>query len=154
MSGYLRSFLTREAFGQFFRLGIVGSFNTVVDFALLNFFFLVLGWSAFWSVTWALAIATGVSYALNRRWTFRLPSFFGSAKETAGFFAVSLLAWGITVAAVEVAEAWLGSLGVLELNAAKIVAIGVILPLKFAGYRDLVFRRSLSRVRDAVERGS
>lgn len=143
LSSYLQSFLTRQSLGQFLRLGVIGGVNTFVDFALLNLLFFGLGWSSFWSVTWALAFATALSYAMNRRWTFGLGSFMGSAWESGAFFIVSLAAWASNVGVVTLAERWWGPLGALEINFAKVVATGIILLPKFATYRDVVFRRSL-----------
>lgn len=143
LSNYLQSFLTRQSLGQFLRLGLIGGFNAFVDFALLNLLFFGLGWSSFWSVTWALAFATSLSYAMNRRWTFGLGSFMGSAWESATFFIVSLAAWALNVGVVSLAERSWGPLGALEINFAKVVATGIILLPKFATYRDVVFRRSL-----------
>jgi len=145
---YLRSFLTREAAGQFFRLALIGGLNTLVYFALLNTFRWWINLSSFWSVSWAFALATAMSYVLNRRWTFKIKEGRGSVRETAWFYAVNLAAWGVTVAVVKIAERLFGELGPLGLNAANIVATAFILIPKFASYRDLVFGKALRKERD------
>jgi putative flippase GtrA len=151
MRAYLRSFLTKEAFGQFVRLGLIGGLNTLVYFLLLNVFRWAVHMSAFWSVTFAFALATAMSYVLNRRWTFKLKDGRLSVRETAWFYLVNLIAWAMTVAVVKLAEAMLGELGPLALNAANIVATAFILIPKFAGYRDVVFGKALrSEERDGA----
>ncbi|MFZ0493027.1 MAG: GtrA family protein [Acidimicrobiia bacterium] len=143
MRAYLRSFLTKEAFGQFIRLSLIGGLNTLVYFLLLNVFRWAVHVSAFWSITLAFALATAMSYVLNRRWTFQLRDGRLSVRETAWFYLVNVIAWAVTEAIVKGAEAMLGDLGPLELNAANIVATLIILIPKFAGYRDVVFGKAL-----------
>jgi putative flippase GtrA len=151
MRTYLRSFLTKEAFGQFIRLSLIGGLNTLVYFLLLNVFRWVVHVSAFWSVTFAFALATAMSYVLNRRWTFKLKDGRLSVRETAWFYLVNVIAWALTVAIVKLAESMLGELGPLALNAANIVATLIILIPKFAGYRDVVFGEALrSEERDST----
>jgi putative flippase GtrA len=143
MRNYLESFLNRKTLVQFFRLGLIGGLNTVFFFVLLNVFRWVVGLTSFWSVTFAFAIATGMSYLLNRRWTFQIKEGYGSARESATFYVVNLIAWAVTAGLVQLAERLIGPLGPLELNAVSLLATGIILLPKFASYRDVVFRRSL-----------
>ncbi|NIA24124.1 MAG: hypothetical protein GWP04_00995 [Gammaproteobacteria bacterium] len=147
MKNYVRSFLTREAAGQFVRLSLIGGLNTLVYFALLNIFRWGVHLSSFWSVTFAFALATALSYVLNRRWTFRIKEGRGSVRETVWFYIVNLAAWAVTVAVVKTAEWLFGELGPFALNAANIVATGFILLPKFASYRDLVFGKALRHQR-------
>src|SRR5689334_12001771 len=42
--------------------------SVAVSQAFLAFFHAVVGWSAFWSNIWAVAIGAVPSYELNRRW--------------------------------------------------------------------------------------
>lgn len=151
MKAYLRSLVTREALGQFLRLGVIGGLNTVVYFVLLNVLFSVVKLSDFWSVTWAFALATGLSYVLNRRWTFQIKEGRGSLRETLSFYAVNLAAWAATVGLVELAESVFGRSTALQLNIASLAATAIVLIPKFASYRDLVFRKALGDAQ-AVER--
>lgn len=143
MINYIRSFLTREAAGQFIRLSFIGGLNTVVYFVLLNVFRWSIHFSQFWSITFAFILATALSYVLNRKWTFKLKDGRGSLRETAWFYVVNLIAWGVTVGIAQAAQAIFGELGVLGLNGANIVATAFILIPKFAGYRDVVFGKAL-----------
>ncbi len=151
MKNYLASFATRETMGQFMRMAVIGLFNTLTYFALFNLFRFAVGWTTFWSVTAAFAIATGCSYVLNRRWTFRLGRNTGSWGESGSFYMVNALSWAATVAVVKGAELIWPGLGPLGLNMANLVATGIVLLPKFAAYRDLVFHRSLRSV-DAEDR--
>jgi putative flippase GtrA len=144
MRSYLRSLVTREARGQFLRLGLIGGLNTIVYFVLLNVLFSVVGLSDFWSVTWAFVLATGLSYVLNRRWTFQIKNGRGSLPETLVFYLVNLAAWAATVGLVELAESIFGSSTALQINLASLAATAIILVPKFASYRDLVFRKALN----------
>jgi putative flippase GtrA len=150
---YFATFATRQAMGQFIRMGVIGVFNTLVYFALFNLFRFALDWTTFWSVTAGFAIATGCSYVLNRRWTFRLGRSTGSWGESGSFYVVNALSWAATVAVVKGAEILWPGLGPLGLNLANLVATGVVLLPKFAAYRDLVFRRSLRDTEETIVPG-
>jgi len=140
---YIRSFFDRRGLSQMAKLVIIGFVNTGVDFAVFNA--LPSSLPLFWRVTIAFAVATEVSYLLNRRWTFQLRGGEGVARETITFFLVNGVAWAATVGIVLGAEALFGDLSRIEENLAKLVAGVVILLPKLATYRDLVFRRSLAR---------
>lgn len=142
MRRYLGSFLNGESARQFVMMVVIGVVNTVVDFGLVNVLYR-LGWNAYVSVTVAFVIATAVSYLLNRRFTFGLSARGMSAREGITFMFVNLAALLVTYAAVWAAERWFGPLDQTRLNIAKLVATAVILIPKFAGYRDLVFKRAL-----------
>ncbi|MFH1330708.1 MAG: GtrA family protein [Actinomycetota bacterium] len=142
MIAYLKSFFNREGMGQMVKLALIGAVNTVVYFAMLNIL-ISLSVPLFWRVTASFAVATEVSYLLNRRWTFRLKGGVGPWRETAVFFLVNGVAWATTLAVVLGADAAFGPLSRLGENLANLVAGGLILLPKLASYRDLVFRRSL-----------
>lgn len=148
MRKYLRSLTTREAFGQLLRVGIIGVVNTAVDFTLRNIVRFGFDWPAFWAVTVGFAVATAVSYFLNRIWTFEIRHHPMSVRESVNFYLVNAVAWAVTVGIVQGAEWWLGPLGPIGFNVAGIVAALVILLPKFASYRDLVFRHALDRDRE------
>lgn len=145
MIEYVRSFFTRHALGQLGKLAIIGLVNTAVDFALFNVFRFQFDWSLALAVTVAFVLATLVSYVLNRRWTFQLKDSWFKAGETGMFLIVNAVALAITNGIVLGADAWLGPLGPFGANAAKVVAAAIILLPKFAGYRDVVFRRAVAR---------
>ncbi len=142
LTSYLKSFKNRETLGQVIRVGFIGSFNTIVYFVVLNLFLDPFG--RFWAVTAAFTLATGLSYVLNRRWSFRIADgSVGSARESARFFVVNLVAWGLTVVVMEIADRFWGPLTRIEVNVAALFAAGLIVLPKFAAYRDVVFKKSL-----------
>lgn len=141
---YLKSFFTAEALGQMGKLAVIGVLNTAVDFALFNVF-LLLRWPLAVAVTVAFLLATVVSYVLNRRWTFQLRDSWFKAGETGMFVIVNGIALAVTNGIVLGADLWLGPLSALGANLAKLAAAVVILLPKFAGYRDVVFRRAVAR---------
>ncbi|MBM3694328.1 MAG: GtrA family protein [Actinobacteria bacterium] len=149
MISYLRSFFNRAGVEQMIKLALIGVVNTGVYFAMLNIL-ISLSVPLFWRVTISFAVATEVSYLLNRRWTFRLKGGIGPWRETAVFFVVNGLAWGVTLAIVLGADALFGPLSRLGENLANLAAGILILLPKLASYRDLVFRRSLESRRPAA----
>lgn len=143
MNQYLKTFLNRESANQFLKVGVIGILNTVVDFSLFNV--LRLGdVPRNWAITVAFAVATFVSYLLNRRWSFQLTDGRVSVRETVNFYAINVVAWLVTILIVQIADWFFGPLSLLGENFAKFAAVIVILIPKFAGYRDIVFRKALS----------
>jgi hypothetical protein len=66
-----------------------------------------------------------------------------SSSETVSFFAVNLAAYLATVAIMWIAEAIFGPMGTIGYNVALVVAAGLLILPKLAGYRDLVFSKAL-----------
>ncbi len=118
--------------------------NTVVYFGLINLF-RTLDIELLSRTTLAFALATLVSYFLNRKWTFKIQEGWASFRETAKFFLINAAAWGVTAIVVLFADSNWGPLTRLEENLANVVATGFILLPKFASYRDVVFRSALRR---------
>lgn len=153
MKTYIKSLFTPSALQQLAKVGLVGVVNTIVSFTLFNVLLSVLGgtktvdegfnWEQFWSIAIAFVIATFVSYVLNRRWTFELDEAGDARRETTHFFAINLVAWAVTQAFVGGADWLWGPLTRLGQNLAYLAAAVVIIVPKFAGYRDIVFRRAI-----------
>jgi putative flippase GtrA len=135
------------------KVGIVGVANTIVSFALFNLFLGVFGgtrtvyegfnWGQFWAIALSFLIATEVSYVLNRRWAFDLSDAGDTARETAHFIAINIVAWAITQGVVGGADMVWGPLTRPQQNVFYLLASLVIIVPKFAGYRDIVFRKAL-----------
>lgn len=157
MSQYIRSLFTKTALQQLIKVGVVGVVNTVVSVSLFNLLLDLFGgtktvdegfnWEQFWAIAIAFIIATLVSYALNRRWTFQLSAAGDLRRETTNFVVINMVAWMVTQGVVGGADLLWGPLTRFEQNLFYIAASGVIIVPKFAGYRDIVFRRAL----DALE---
>ena len=138
MRNYVASFMNREAFTQFAKVGLVGIVNTVVSFALFNLF-LWMGWWSVAAVSAAFGLTTFMSYLLNRAWTFEIKDGKVSGRETASFYLVNLAAWAGTAGAMWLAELLFGPLSSLAANVVYLITSVVILLPKFASYRDIVF---------------
>lgn len=148
MTAYLRSFMNRETAGQALKLGVIGVANTAVHLMVLNLLLILDVGDLNLRAAAAFTVATAVSYILNRRWTFQIKHDEGLLRETVPFFAINVVALAVTLGVVNIARViWGdadGALSALEENVANLAA-GLILVLpKLAGYRDLVFRRSLA----------
>ncbi|MDH3193526.1 MAG: GtrA family protein [Acidimicrobiia bacterium] len=144
MKNYIKSFLNRTSANQFIKLSLIGGLNTVLDFVLANLFKVSFGFSSQASVVTAFTIATGASYLMNRRFTFSISGGRKTVRETGAFFLVNGIALAVTSGFVALAELWFGD-NLVVFNGAKVAATVIVLFPKFAGYRDLVFRRSLSK---------
>ncbi len=142
MRNYVMTFANRESAIQVVKVGIVGVFNTIVSFTLFNIF-LASGMSWFWSISVSFALTTFVSYLLNRRWTFALTDGHVSAAETASFFGVNIAAYFGSVGILWLAETLFGPLDTIGYNIALLVAAGLLILPKLAGYRDIVFGKAL-----------
>lgn len=128
------------------KLGFIGGFNTVVTLAL-SLVFRKVGMLDEAAVALAWIIGTLLSYFLNRRWTFALATRGANVRETSHFFGVNIVAGALTVAFVWLAGRLRGDLSDTEFLGAQIIASAIIVIPKFAAYRDVVFRRSLSEKR-------
>lgn len=138
--------LEKESTAQVIRLGLIGVLNTVNFFILLNLLRLV-GVGLILAVTIAFAMATFVSYVLNRRWTFGLDESSGGVSETVRFYAVNLGAWAITVMIIWTADQLFGPLDRIGENLASLAAAALTLLPKFLSYRDIVFGKAIAAAR-------
>ena len=143
MRNYLKTLVHPEAIIQMVKLGFIGGFNTVLTLGL-SLVFRKAGMPDEFAVASAWVIGTLVSYFLNRRWTFSLDTSGANVRETSHFFVVNIVAGTLTVGFVWLAGLLLGELSDFEFLGAQIVASIIIVIPKFAAYRDVVFRRSLS----------
>ena len=157
MKNYLKSFANSESFVQVIKVGVIGVLNTVVSLLLFSLLLILFGGESertdgfelpvVAATTIAFALTTLMSYMLNRRWTFQLDNATGGGSETAKFFAINGVALLVTNVVVSGANSIWGPLSDNGLRIAYIgAAILIILP-KFAGYRDVVFRKAIDRDR-------
>lgn len=142
MRRYLASFMTKEAFRQFVKVGFVGVANTIVSFALFNLF-LWMGWWSVAAVSVAFAITTFMSYLLNRVWAFEIKDGKVSSSETVRFYLINVAAWAGTAGTMWLAEALIGPLSTVAANVVYLITSIVILVPKFASYRDIVFGKAI-----------
>ncbi|MFV2000089.1 MAG: GtrA family protein [Acidimicrobiia bacterium] len=145
------TFANRESLFQAMKVAIVGVFNTIVSFALFNFFLIILTWAWFPAITLSFTLTTFMSYLINRRWTFDLRNGGVSGRESVSFFGVNLLAYLASVGIMWMAEAAFGPLSAVGSNLALLLAAGLLILPKLAGYRDVVFGQALADKSEVAE---
>lgn len=64
----------KQTLSQFIKFCIVGTFNTGLDFTILNLLYLVLHINIYVSNTASFFLSTTSAYLLNRYWSFRFES--------------------------------------------------------------------------------
>ena len=146
MRNYLKSLVHPEAMVQMVKLGFIGGFNTVVSLGLSLLFRRAMADELAVALAWI--VGTLLSYFMNRRWTFSLATAGANVRETSHFFVVNIVAGTLTVGFVWVAGLVLGELSDVQFLGAQIVASIIIVIPKFAAYRDVVFKRSLTDARN------
>jgi len=146
---YLKTFANKESMNQAVKVGIVGVFNTFVSFSLFNVF-RSMGVSPQWALALSFALTTFMSYLINRRWTFSLKDGRVSGRETASFFGVNVVAYGVSAGIMAMAQIWFGPLTRLGENFVLIIAAGLLILPKLAGYRDIVFGRALDEQAEPI----
>ncbi len=162
MRNYVKSLFTPTAIRQLMKVGLVGVFNTIVSFALFNLFLSMLGgtkevdegfnWEQFWAIALSFLIGTVVSYLLNRRWTFELSDQPEELRrESVHFFLINVAAWAVTQFVVGSADWLWGPLTRMQQNFFYLAASGLIIIPKFAGYRDIVFRKAIDAESDTEQ---
>ena len=161
MKRYLGSFANSESMVQVAKVGIIGVVNTVVSLVLLKVFLLLTGGAAersdgfdmrvFIATAAAFILTTALSYVLNRRWTFALDDATGDTMETSKFFLINGVALALTQVIVQAANFIWGPLSDRGVMIAYIAAAGLIILPKFAGYRDVVFKKAVGESRAAQE---
>lgn len=139
---------------QFVKFGITGTIGAVVDFTTYNLLTRGLGFMAFYTVFGQqIIVANNISvfmaiisnFIINKYWTFRDPSK-QVAKQWAGYFTLNFFTWILNqflvsyfTFQVPIFEALFGT---QKDNAAKVLAIGIILFVNFAGSKLFIFKKS------------
>jgi dolichol-phosphate mannosyltransferase len=137
---------------QFIKFSVTGVVGAFVDFTTYNLLTRGLGFTVFYTVLGQqIIVANNISvflaiisnFLFNKYWTFRDKSE-RVVRQWAGYFALNFVTWALNqvlvsffafkVAAVQ------NNFGSQSDNAAKVLAIGIILFLNFLGSKFLVFR--------------
>ena len=138
---------------QFIKFGITGTIGATVDFGIYNLLTRAFGFTAFYYVFGQpIIIANGISvllaiisnFVLNKYWTFRDLSK-KVVRQGVGYFALNTFTWILNQLLVSfftfqvpLIAAVFGS---QKDNAAKALAIGIILFINFFGSKFFVFRK-------------
>ena len=141
---------------QFLKFGVTGTIGAVVDFSIYNLLTRGFGFTAFYYILGQrIIVANNVSvllaiisnFVLNKYWTFRDPSK-KLVQQGVGYFVLNAFTWVLNqllmsffTFQVPLVSAVFGS---QKDNAAKALAIGVILFVNFFGSKFFVFRKRAS----------
>lgn len=141
MTSILNSLRDRRSIVQLVKVGLVGVANTAATFVVYNLARFAFGITA--SLMVAFAMATAMSYVLNRRWSFELSDGGENLGETWRFFLINAAAWAVTEALMRVARTQFDPLSRVGENVALLVISGLIVLPKFLLYRHGVFGKAL-----------
>jgi putative flippase GtrA len=137
MAGLYRRW--RHLVHELAKFGIVGAFNTALDFGLFNLLYVALGWPAVGANSASVAVAATSSFFMNRHWTFRHRARTGLGREYGLFFMLNGVGLLIATACIVVVEQGLGQTGPLWLNVAKVAGLILGMVFRFTTYKRWVF---------------
>ena len=121
------------------KFGVVGAFNTVLDFSLANLLYLAVHWHQLAAKTASVAVAATSSYFMNRHWTFRHRARTGLRREYTLFFLLNAVGLAIAAACITlVMDVW-GKQGALWFNVAQVLGLGLGMVFRFTTYKRWVF---------------
>ncbi len=121
--------------GQAARFAMVGAVNTAVDVGLFAIFFYILAWPLLLANGGGFMVAVGVSYVLNKTWTFA-DSSRGREAFRRGLAFAAVAAGGLAIGSLAI---WLAAHAVVPILA-KLVSIGATFLWNFTVSRRWVFR--------------
>jgi putative flippase GtrA len=137
MAGLYRRW--RHLVHEMAKFGIVGAFNTALDFGLFNLLYVALGWPALAANSASVAVAATSSFFMNRHWTFRHRARTDLRREYSLFFLLNGVGLLIATACILVVEKGLGQTGPLWLNIAKVAGLLLGMVFRFTTYKRFVF---------------
>jgi putative flippase GtrA len=125
---------------KLFVYSIVGSINTVTDYLIFLFFTAGIGYDPVLSNIISYSLGTGISFLLNRHFTFRMTRYiFNIRDQLARFCAVSLLSLAISTGFLYLFSRWMAP------PMAKILTVPFVLTWGFLAVRAFVFTASAPR---------
>ena len=123
------------------KFGIVGGVNTVINFVVFNALALTVFENGQLKATVvATIVATCSSYLMNRYWTYRDRPKSAMRREYLLFVLFNTTGLAIELGVLAAAKYGLGIHGLLALNVAKTVGIGLATVFRFWSYRTFVFQ--------------
>jgi len=136
------------------KFGIVGAFNTVLDFGLANLLHLGLHWPSLAAKTASVAVAATSSYFMNRHWTFRHRAKTGLRREYTLFFLLNAVGLLIAATCIVVVEDGFDKHGALWFNVAQCAGLAFGMVFRFTTYKRWVFLRPEPAPARAAAEGS
>ena len=131
----------RPLVGELTKFLVVGGFCFVLDVGLAYAFRFEVGLGPTTSKTLSTVIATAVSYAGNRLWSFshRVDADRGHGQDITRYAVINLVGLVITLVPVDVAHYVLGETSPLAFNVTQVVGTLVATVFRFWAYRRWVF---------------
>jgi putative flippase GtrA len=136
------------------KFGIVGAFNTVLDFGLFNLLYVGLGWPSLAANSASVSVAATSSFFMNRHWTFRHRARTALRREYTLFFLLNGVGLLIATACILFVEQVLGQTGPLWLNIAKVAGLVLGMVFRFTTYKRFVFLSPERAAARALAEGS
>lgn len=127
----------RKLLAEITSFGVIGGLNFLVDLGIFN---LLIWIGSLKATVVSTVVAATVSYFLNRHWTYRNRPRSALRREYALFFLFNLVGLGIQLGTLGLARYGLHLDARFELNAAKVLGIGLGTVFRFFAYRTWVFR--------------
>jgi putative flippase GtrA len=119
--------------------GVVGVINLFVDIGLFNLVHFRIGLGPTTSNIISTSVATTISYFANRHWSFSHRARTGLRREYVLFFAINLIALGISSVVIAFTYYVVSATTPFALNVAKVVGIGIGTVFRFWSYKRYVF---------------
>ncbi|MEQ4301176.1 GtrA family protein [Plantactinospora sp. B6F1] len=127
------------------KFGTVGGVNAAINYAVFNALALtVFADGQLKANVIATVVATISSYLMNRHWTYRDRPKSAMRREYALFFLFNGAGLIIELGVLALAKYGFGISGLLALNVAKTVGVGLATVFRFWSYRTFVFRKASS----------
>ncbi|RKR88533.1 putative flippase GtrA [Micromonospora pisi] len=121
--------------------GIVGGVNTVINYAVFNALALTIFENGQLKATVIATIVAAISsYLMNRYWTYRDRPKSAMRREYVLFFVFNATGLAIELGVLAAAKYGLNIHGLLALNVAKTVGVGLATIFRFWSYRTFVFQ--------------
>jgi putative flippase GtrA len=136
------------------KFGIVGAFNTVLDFGVFNLLRAVFHVGPLTSSTVALVIAATSSYFMNRHWTFKHRARSGVGREYALFFVLNGIGLGLQLTCIAISHYGLQFDTLIADNIAKAVGLVIGTIFRFTTYKRWVFMSTERAAGRATAEGS
>jgi len=120
---------------------VVGGFCFVLDVLIAYWFHFGLGLGPTTSKTLSTVIATAISYAGNRLWSFshRVDGDSGHGQDISIYAAINLVGLLITLVPVDIAHYLLSETGKVAFNVSQVLGTVVATVFRFWAYRRYVF---------------
>jgi len=144
----------RHLLHEMTKFGIVGMFNTALDFGLANLLHLGLHWHALAAKTVSVAVAATSSYFMNRHWTFRHRARTGLRREYTLFFLLNGVGLLIADACIVIVQDGLHKTGALWFNIAQVAGLILGMVFRFTSYKRWVFVKPEEAAVHALAEGS